>query len=254
MNSSFLRPSDVNAFREYQTRSTILVERERAVEARRLAVQGLRQAVSQLQAENSFRREKIQVECSSVTEKQKIQDEKIKVKEMQITAAKNHLEAVVAEEQRLHSLLLSVETQIQTDTKELEKRVALKDQLNDTREEIRNLRNTLEEKDAALLLLEEKVDREATQARKRYGAIEEEIKKCARLEDVYEQYVNKENHEKLSTEEMQQQVFTTPPFLGFKTIRLSQLEENAAALSGRRSSQGVADNYLGGESVLLVDE
>lgn len=254
MNPSFLRPGDVNAFREYQTRSTILVERERAVEARRLAVQGLRQAVSQLQSENSFRREKIQLECSSVTEKQNIQDEKIKAKEMQITAAKNHLEAVVAEEQRLHSLLLSLETQIQTDTKELEKRIALKDQINGIREETRNLRSTLEEKDAALLLLQEKVQREATQAQKRYGAIEEEIKKCARLEDVYEQYMNKENHEKLSTEEIQRQVFTTPPFWGCKAIRLSQLDENAASPSGRRSSQGVGDDYLGGESVLLVDE
>lgn len=254
MKPSFLQTSDINAFRDYQTRSTILVERERAVEARRLTVHGLRQTVSQLESENLFRREKIQLECTSFAEKKRAQDEKINARELQISAAKNHLEAVEAEEQRLNAVLLSLENEIQTDTKELERRVSLKDQINQANSEIRNLRAVLEEKDAALLLLEEKVEVESAKAKTRYSELERKIRKCARLEDMYEQYVKKEKYEKLSAEEMQQQIFTAPSSLSVKKIRLSQLDENAGAAEGRGSSNCAAGDFLGGESLLLVDE
>lgn len=254
MTTSFLPTNDFNAFRDYQTRSTILVERERAVEARRLAVHELRQTVSQLQSENLFRREKIQAECTNFAEKKKAQDEKISAREMKVAAAKNRLQSMEVEEKRLHSLLLSLENEIETGTKELEKRLALKNQINQASNEIRNFRNVLEEKDAALLMLEEKVESEAAKAKKRYNELEGKIKKCARLEDMYEQYVNKEKYEKLSAEEMQQQIFTVPPMAGCKKIRLSQLEDSAGATEGRRSSECAAGEFLGGESVLLVDE
>lgn len=245
MSSSSLYLNDVNLFRDYQTRSTILAERERAVEARRLVVQELRHAISTLQNENLQRREKIQAECSLYATKKAAQDEKINAREAQIRAAQDRLLCIQGEEQKLKKSLSDTEEKIHQCEEELQKRINLISATKTVGESVRQLRKVVEERDALLLQLEGSIETAAAQAMKRHSTLKEVMEDADNSLKAFLDGVSRanEDEEKNKAHSLLESI---------SRVNLSQLEDLDAAVGRRTSSTGVAD--LGSESLLLVDD
>eukprot|EP00796_Vickermania_ingenoplastis_P011300 gene11300-7832_t len=227
---------DMYAFREYQTRSTILAERERAVDARRQAIQELRLAVSQLQSEIQRKRENVQAESASYAQKK------------------------AEEEARLQTTLIETEKEIETTTAALSSRQQLAPQVQSARERLQALKHALEDKDVKLLRLESRVSKEAELTQKRHALLDEKLARHQLggwTDKVYLELLTPEGHGGSSIQSHHTYSSASERDAGH-VVRLSRVdpEEEAAALEGRgtASSEAGAADIAGGESVLLVGE
>lgn len=178
----------MTAFREYQTRSTILAERERGVEARRLAVQELRLAVARLDEENRRRRETLQAESVAYMEKKNAQDQRLQARDQSIRAVQDRLRALEADEQQLEQALLSTEETIEKETKALQERMELEGELVRVREKLQALRKELEEKDCLLIRLEARVSKQMELTQQRHETLDTKLQALQFPQLVYAQH------------------------------------------------------------------
>lgn len=160
-------------FRNNQTHSTLLMERERAVQTRRLTVQELRQAVQTLQAEARAREEQLQGERANFAHKKLIQDEKVGVKDNQARAQQERVQHLVEEEERLLQAIAASEQEMQQNAAEMEKRQELQRTLRHMRERVTQLKLQLEERDAAVIKLETRLARQEMATEKRHATVAE---------------------------------------------------------------------------------
>ncbi|GET88983.1 hypothetical protein, conserved [Leishmania tarentolae] len=163
--------SEVTAFSAYQTRSTLLVERERALDARRTAVAELRQMVATLTAENCAREEQLVAERSRFHDRKSAQDAKVSTKEADARAQQNRLSALEEEERQLSSSVAERVEEIRTATTEVERRRDLEKTLRDAREALNKTKFALEENDAKVMRLETRLARQELTTDKRHAQL-----------------------------------------------------------------------------------
>lgn len=170
--------TDISAFRDYQTRSTILMERERALEVRRAAVMELRQSVHQLQLENDSREEQLCSERARYAQKKMLQDDKVGAKDAQIRAQQDRLQQLINEEERLTKELQKCTDEVNAAAAELERRQELEGRLREVKERLTQLKYQLEDKDAKVMKLETRLARQEMATEKRHAAVANRIPQC----------------------------------------------------------------------------
>lgn len=167
--------TDISAFRDYQACSTVLMERERAVDLRRASLLELRQSVQQLQSENDSREEQLRGERARYNQKKVVQDDKVDAKEAQVRAHQDRLAQLTAEEERLTAALAASGEAVATATAELERRQELEGRLRDVKERLTQLKYQLEDKDAKTMKLETRLARQEMMTEKRHTAVAERV-------------------------------------------------------------------------------
>lgn len=163
--------ADTAGFRDYQSRSTVVMERDRALEARRAAVKELRDTVAQLQMESHTREEQIRQEQQRYDHKKLLQDEKVGAKDAQVRAQQERLQHLAAEEERLMAALQESTATIRSGTEELERRQDLEGRLEAARTRLTELKLQLEDRDAKVMRLETKVARQEMSTEKRHTTV-----------------------------------------------------------------------------------
>lgn len=167
--------TEVSVFRDYQTSSTLLAERERALEARRALVEELRQQVAQIQKENSALEDQLQTQGATFAHKKAVQDEKVGAKESQARAQQDRLQQLVNEEQRLVAEIGECEQQMETTSQEIARRQELEGQLHEAREQLKALKYQLEERDGKVMKLETRLARQEIATGKRHSLVDERL-------------------------------------------------------------------------------
>ncbi|CAG9574612.1 conserved hypothetical protein [Leishmania major strain Friedlin] len=163
--------SEVTAFSAYQTRSTLLVERERALDARRTAVAELRQMVATLTAENRTREEQLVAERSRFRDRKSAQDAKVSTKEAEARAQQNRVSVLEEEERQLGSTIAERVEEVRRATAEVERRRDLEKTLCDAREALNKTKFALEENDAKVMRLETRLARQELATDKRHAQL-----------------------------------------------------------------------------------
>lgn len=161
--------TEIGAFRDYQSRSTVLAERERTLESRRLAVQELRQTVATLQSENTTREERLSAEREKFHNRKTLQDEKVGAKDAHARAQQDRLAQLTEEEEQLNGALRQCEQQIGVAIAELERRQELEGTLREAKNAMTKLKFQLEEKDAKVMKLETRLARQEMTTDKRHA-------------------------------------------------------------------------------------
>ncbi|EPY26026.1 hypothetical protein STCU_00790 [Strigomonas culicis] len=167
--------TDVRAFQEHQTRTALLAERERTLDARRFAVQELRQKVAQQAKENQARQEQLILERSRFSQKKAVQDEKVEAKEAHARSQQARVQQLAEEEDRLAATIAACEQAIQAATADLEHRQALEANLRDARGRMTQLKYQLEEKDGQVMKIETRLARMEMATEKRHTALAERL-------------------------------------------------------------------------------
>ncbi|KEG07672.1 hypothetical protein DQ04_09131010 [Trypanosoma grayi] len=167
--------ADFAAFRDYQTRSSILAEKERAVELRRRMLQELTQNVQLLSDECKRREEQLQQERHRFAQRKAVQDEKVGAKDNQGRAQRERVAALDAEEMRLRCDIADREEEMQRVEAELQQRHALSGKVREAKEGLTQLKCQLEERDAKVMQLETRVARMEMAAEKRHALIAERL-------------------------------------------------------------------------------
>ncbi|KAG5503483.1 hypothetical protein JKF63_05622 [Porcisia hertigi] len=167
--------SEVSAFSAYQTRSTVLVERERALDAHRAAVAELRQSVTALTNENRTREEQLVGERSRFKDRKSAQDAKVAAKEAEACAQQSRLSALEEEERQLSGAIAERGEGVQTATAEVERRQDLERILRDAREALNKVKFALEENDAKVMRLETRLARQELTTDKRHSQLAERV-------------------------------------------------------------------------------
>ncbi|KAG5477794.1 hypothetical protein LSCM1_05093 [Leishmania martiniquensis] len=160
--------SEVTAFSAYQTRSTLLMERERAMDVRRAAVAELRQMVATLTNENRNRDEQLVTELSRFRDRKAAQDAKVSAKEAEARAQQNRVSVLQEEERRLSGNIAERAEEVRTGTTEVERRRDLEATLHEVREVLKKAKFALEESDAKVMRLETRVARQELATDKRH--------------------------------------------------------------------------------------
>ncbi|AIN98769.1 hypothetical protein LPMP_241360 [Leishmania panamensis] len=187
--------SEVTAFSTYQTRSTLLVERERALDARRAGVSDLRQMVAMLTTENRAREEQLAAERSRFRDRKAAQDAKVSTKETEARTQQNRISVLEEEERQLNKTIAERAEEIRTATAEVERRRDLERTLHDAREGLNKAKFALEENDAKVMRLETRLARQELITDKRHAQLTgrvpqywfprvPEVDKSASLEDT----------------------------------------------------------------------
>nr|CAJ2474239.1 unnamed protein product [Leishmania braziliensis] len=187
--------SEVTAFSTYQTRSTLLVERERALDARRAGVSDLRQMVAMLTTENRAREEQLAAERSRFRDRKAAQDAKVSTKETEARTQQNRISVLEEEERQLNKTIAERAEEIRTATAEVERRRDLERTLHDAREGLNKAKFALEENDAKVMRLETRLARQELITDKRHAQLAgrvpqywfprvPEVDKSASLEDT----------------------------------------------------------------------
>ncbi|CAM42323.2 conserved hypothetical protein [Leishmania braziliensis MHOM/BR/75/M2904] len=187
--------SEVTAFSTYQTRSTLLVERERALDARRAGVSDLRQMVAMLTTENRAREEQLAAERSRFRDRKAAQDAKVSTKETEARTQQNRISVLEEEERQLNKTIAERAKEIRTATAEVERRRDLERTLHDAREGLNKAKFALEENDAKVMRLETRLARQELITDKRHAQLTgrvpqywfprvPEVDKSASLEDT----------------------------------------------------------------------
>ncbi|KAI5688190.1 hypothetical protein MNV84_04231 [Leishmania braziliensis] len=187
--------SEVTAFSTYQTRSTLLVERERALDARRAGVSDLRQMVAMLTTENRAREEQLAAERSRFRDRKAAQDAKVSTKETEARTQQNRISVLEEEERQLNKTIAERAEEIRTATAEVERRRDLERTLHDAREVLNKAKFALEENDAKVMRLETRLARQELITDKRHAQLTgrvpqywfprvPEVDKSASLEDT----------------------------------------------------------------------
>ncbi|KAK7195601.1 hypothetical protein NESM_000488800 [Novymonas esmeraldas] len=187
--------SEVTAFSAYQTRSTVLAERERALDARRAAVAELRLVVATLTSENRGREEHLVAERTSFRDRKAVQDAKVSAKEAEAQAQHHRLGELEAEERRLSGAIAKHEEETRTATTEVERRLDLECTLKEAKEALNKAKFALEENDAKVMRLETRLARQELSTDKRHSQLVDwvpeyrfsrvaEADKAASLEDT----------------------------------------------------------------------
>ncbi|CAJ1025843.1 hypothetical protein, conserved [Leishmania lindenbergi] len=187
--------SEVTAFSTYQTRSTLLVERERALDARRAGVSDLRQMVAMLTTENRTREEQLAAERSRFRDRKAAQDAKVSTKETEARTQQNRISVLEEEERHLNKTIAERAEEIRTATAEVERRRDLERTLHDAREGLNKAKFALEENDAKVMRLETRLARQELITDKRHAQLTgrvpqywfprvPEVDKSASLEDT----------------------------------------------------------------------
>lgn len=187
--------STVNAFASHQARSSVLVERERALDARRAALMELRQAVGQLAAENSIREEQLAAERSRFQERKRTQDAKLCAKDAEARGQQARVAELEAEEERLSNAIARREEEAATASAEVDRRRDLEATLREARETFNRTKFRLEEQDAKVMRLETRLARQELVTDKRHALLAErepqywlprmaEVEKSATLEET----------------------------------------------------------------------
>ncbi|CAJ1008969.1 hypothetical protein Q4I28_004282 [Leishmania naiffi] len=187
--------SEVTAFSTYQTRSTLLVERERALDARRAGVSDLRQMVAMLTTENRTREEQLAAERSRFRDRKAAQDAKVSTKETEARTQQNRISVLEEEERQLNKTIAERAEEIRTATAEVERRRDLERTLHDAREGLNKAKFALEENDAKVMRLETRLARQELITDKRHAQLTgrvpqywfprvPEVDKSASLEDT----------------------------------------------------------------------
>ncbi|RNF26205.1 uncharacterized protein Tco025E_01669 [Trypanosoma conorhini] len=167
--------ADFAAFREFQARSSIVVERERAVDLRRRMLQELTQNVQQLTEECRRREEQLQPERLRFAQRRAAQDEKVGAKEAQGQAQRERVAALDAEETRLRAAIAEREEEMQRVHGELQQRQSLSVRLQEAKGGLTRLKCQLEEWDAKVMKLETRTAKMEMTAEKRHAALAERL-------------------------------------------------------------------------------
>ncbi|KPA79211.1 hypothetical protein ABB37_05698 [Leptomonas pyrrhocoris] len=165
--------STVNAFASHQARSSMLVERERALDARRTTVMELRQMVNNLATENRTREEQLISERSRFNERKSAQDAKLSAKEAEARGQQARVMELEAEEERLSSAIAQRETETAAASAEVERRRDLEATLREAREVLNRAKFNLEEQDAKVMRLETRLARQELVTDKRHAQLAE---------------------------------------------------------------------------------
>ncbi|KAF5225919.1 hypothetical protein ECC02_000848 [Trypanosoma cruzi] len=169
--------TDFAAFREFQARSSIIAERERAVDLRRKLLQELTQNVQQLTEECKRRDEQLQQERLRFAQRKAAQDEKVNAKEAQGQAQRERVAALDVEETRLRTAIAEREEEMQRVHEELAQRQSLTSKLREAKEGLTNLKCQLEEWDAKVMKLETRIAKMEMVVEKRHNVIAERLPK-----------------------------------------------------------------------------
>lgn len=178
-------PSDMAAFREGQTRRTLMLERSRCLELHRSTVQELRLAVAQMESENALRRDKIRGEASALEEKREQQDAKLQAKEALIQDGRQRLHSAQCEVAKLEEALQATEAAIEKETAEIVRRQEMQSKVEKAREALQKLKWTAERKDAALLQFEGQVARGKAATEARYASVESALDRLSGKQQLY---------------------------------------------------------------------
>lgn len=167
--------ADIEAFRDYQAQSAVLLERERALEERRRVVQELRHAAQTLRVENATREEQLEAERCRFNQKKAIQDEKIAVKQAFIADQQNRLDNLAAEESMLINSVKEYENEINNATAELDRLAALEEAVRCASAQMAEINKEVEERDSAIMRLETRIARQEMVTDKRHAAVAERV-------------------------------------------------------------------------------
>ncbi|KPI84260.1 hypothetical protein ABL78_6694 [Leptomonas seymouri] len=185
----------VNAFASHQARSSMLVERERALDARRTALMEMRQMVNSLATENRTREEQLAGERSRFNERKSAQDAKLSAKEAEARGQQARVAELEQEEERLVSAIAQREAETAAASAEVERRRDLEATLREARDALNRSKFSLEEQDAKMMRLETRLARQELMTDKRHAQLAErephywfprvaEAEKSAALEDT----------------------------------------------------------------------
>ncbi|KAG5478274.1 hypothetical protein CUR178_04989 [Leishmania enriettii] len=163
--------SEVTAFSSYQTRSTLLMERERAMDVRRAAVAELRQMVATLTSENRTREEHLVSERSRFRDRKSAQDAKVSAKEAEARAQQSRVSVLEEEERQLSSTIAERAEEMRTAAAEVERRRDLEATLREAREVVKKAKFALEENDAKVMRLETRLARQELTTDKRHAQL-----------------------------------------------------------------------------------
>ncbi|ESL11410.1 hypothetical protein TRSC58_00840 [Trypanosoma rangeli SC58] len=179
--------TDFAAFRDFQTRSSILVERERAVDLRRKMLQEMTQNVQHLAEECRRREEQLQKERLRFAQRKALQDEKMNTKEGQAQAQRERVVALDAEESRLRIVIAEREEEMQRVHVELVQRQALSSKLQEAKKGLTCLKCQLEERDAKVMKLETRVAKMEMAVENRHAVLAERLPSydMPRIEDKH---------------------------------------------------------------------
>ncbi|ORC85129.1 uncharacterized protein TM35_000371020 [Trypanosoma theileri] len=170
--------TDFAAFRDYQTRSTIVAEKERAVELRRRVLQDLAQNVQLLGDECRRREEQLQAEHHRYAHRRAAQDEKLAAKERQAQLQRERVAALEAEESRLRAALadrLAQQSQLRDD---IQAGAALREKLREAAAGVARLKCRREERDGEVAALEAHAARAEELLQRRHTHVEERLPGC----------------------------------------------------------------------------
>lgn len=173
----------------------MLVERERALDARRTALVELRQMVGNLAAENRAREEQLAIERSRFSERKSAQDAKLSAKDAEARGQQARVMELEEEEERLSGAIAQRETEMGAAGAEVERRRDLEVTLREAREVLNRSKFNLEEQDAKVMRLETRLARQELVTDKRHAQLSErepqywfprvaDAEKSAALEDT----------------------------------------------------------------------
>ncbi|KAH9600024.1 hypothetical protein LSM04_008166 [Trypanosoma melophagium] len=170
--------TDFAAFRDYQTRSTIVAEKERSVELRRRVLQDLAQNVQLLSDECRRREEQLQAEHQRYSHRRAAQDEKLAAKDRQAQLQREKVAALDAEESQLRAALadrLALQSKLRED---INAGVALRAKLQEAAAGLARLKCRREERDGDVAALEARATRAEELLQRRHAQVEERLPGC----------------------------------------------------------------------------
>nr|CCC91935.1 conserved hypothetical protein [Trypanosoma congolense IL3000] len=178
--------ADAAAMHDSQPRLSLATDKQRLLEMRQNIVQGLRQRVERLTEECRRQEDRAQGLAAQYEQRRAEQDARVSAKEEHIRMQQNEVSALESAVRLLREKSEHHGMAIEEAQKELARRQALRKKVEDAQKALTQLKQVVEDRDARMVALELRVDREKTETERRHEQLEGWEPHCSlpRIEDV----------------------------------------------------------------------